>query len=63
MKEYFKKSKIYGKYKNEKEKEAAEDEKAREIIVEMGAMKAKYMDLMKKYGFVLAQVQKQNDVA
>lgn len=63
MKEYFKKSKIYKKYEAEKIKEQIEDAKAGETTASIQAMKQKYVDLMKKYGFVLSQVSKQNEIA
>lgn len=63
MKDYFKKSKIYKKFENEKVKEKLEDEEAKKVDDKLDAMQTKYMDLMKKYGFVLAQVNKQNEIA
>jgi hypothetical protein len=63
MKKFFKKSKIYKKYENEKIKEKLEDEEAENTSGQVEGMKTKYMDLMKKYGFVLAQVNKQNEIA
>ena len=63
MKDYFKKSHIYKKFEGEKIKEKLEDEEASKVDDKMDAMQSKYMDLMKKYGFVLAQVNKQNDIA
>ena len=58
MKDYFKKSHIYKKFEGEKIKEKLEDEEASKVDDKMDAMQSKYMDLMKKYGFVLAQVNK-----
>ena len=63
MKDYFKKSHIYKKFEAEKIKEKLEDEEATKVDTKMDAMQSKYMDLMKKYGFVLAQVNKQNEIA
>jgi hypothetical protein len=63
MKNFFKKSEIYKKFDSKKIKDAIEDAKAGETTGKLQAMKSKYTDLMKKYGFVMAQVNKQNEIA
>lgn len=46
-----------------KDNEIYEDMEAKKTADSVGAMSTKYMDLMKKYGFVMAQINHQNDIA
>jgi hypothetical protein len=50
MKDYFKKSKIYKKYENERVKDAIIESHDREAMDAVTGIRHKYLDLMKRYG-------------
>ena len=56
MKNYFKKSKIFKTYKNERVRDAIIESKDREAYDAVTGVKHKYVDLMKKYGILLDKV-------
>jgi hypothetical protein len=56
MKDYFKKSKIYKKYENERPKDAIIESHDRESLDAVTGIRHKYIDLMKKYGILLDKV-------
>lgn len=63
MKDYFKKSKVYKKYNRERELEAKEAAKEKQVQEEIVAMKEKYMKMMDRYGLLLKKYQKENEAA
>jgi hypothetical protein len=56
MKDYFKKSKIYKKYENERVKDAIIESHDRESLDAVTGIRHKYIDLMKRYGILLDKV-------
>jgi len=56
MKQYFKKSKIFKKYKDERLKDQVIDNEEREAYENVHYVKQKYVDLMKKYGLLKDKV-------
>jgi hypothetical protein len=52
MKDYFKKSRIYKKYENERLKDAIIESHDRESLDAVSGIRHKYVDLMKKYGIL-----------
>lgn len=59
MKDYFKKSKIFKKYKEERVKDQVIDSSDREAYENVHYVKQKYVDLMKKYGILKDKVELQ----
>jgi len=63
MKDYFKKSKVFKTYKDERVGDAIIESHDRESLDAVTGVKHKYVDLMKRYGVLLDKIKTQGDVA